>query len=74
MKILLASDFYQDWELYELEDPETVEDFRAWVPKLLAGDDCQGYGYTVVATSDDSSTEDAMREADLTWWVSDFDY
>ena len=70
MKVLLAADFYYEWTLYETED---LEAFKAWIPKMLSGDDAEGFGYTTLATQDDSTLSDALEEADLVLWISDFE-
>jgi hypothetical protein len=77
MKILITDDFYSAYELYEAsdylstDDGFSVEDYVAEQIKEKDGVDLDPDEFTLLGTQDTIDTEDAIKEADTTIFISD---
>lgn len=63
MKILLASDFYYEYELYETSDPEAL---KTWIRDMMNGrfskmDEAK---HKLLGTQDDMDADEAQAAAD----------
>ena len=68
MKILVASDFYAEYELYETNDPE---DLKEVVKRLATGEDADTSKHTVLGYQDTMDTQEAIAQADEVVFISD---
>ena len=68
MKILLAQEFFTDYELYETSDPELL---KHKIALALMGHDVDIKPAVILGTQDDMTTEEAEQQADEIIFLSD---
>ena len=71
MKVLIASDFYSEYELYETDD---IDDLREVTRRMANGEDWtpDESKHTLLVTQDDYFLEDVKAEAEVTLFITDF--
>lgn len=71
MIVLVTSDFFADFELIQTENIDKTKDR---IKEALSGKDIQiDQYYTVIGSSDDTTTEEAQKAADEVIYLSDFE-
>lgn len=65
MKILIASDFYYEYELIETNDPQNAV-------KYIRSDFQNAENVTVLGFHDTISKKNAIKQADLILFITDF--
>ena len=70
MRILVASDFYSEFELYETSDPDGLKDS---IKRLINGEDVDTNKHTILGTHDTIETQEAITQADEVIYISDFE-
>lgn len=68
MKILVASDFYSEFELYETSDPNGLKDN---IKRLINGEDVDISKHTILGTHDTIDTQEAIAQADKIIYTSE---
>lgn len=70
MKVLIASDFYSEYELYETDD---IDDLREVTRRMANGEDVSPdeTKHTLLGSQDDYWLEDVQAEADETIFITD---
>lgn len=70
MKIMIASDFYCEYEIYETSAPD---DLRAWIKDMINGrfSKLDETKHKVIGSQDDMDTESAVSMADEILYDSD---
>ena len=70
MKVLITSDFYYEYELYETDD---IDDLRETTRRMANGEDVSPdeSKHTLLGTHDDYWLEDVKAEADEIIFISD---
>lgn len=68
MKVLISSDFYENFELIEVKKKADAFDY---VVDCLEGNEPKNF--TLIASSDCMSSDDAREKADLILFTSDFE-
>lgn len=68
MKILIAGDFYSEFELYETSDPDGLKDS---IKRLINGEDVDTNKHTILGTHDTINTQEAIAQADEVVFISD---
>jgi len=74
MKVLITSDFYTDYELYETEKPNGLKN---WVALSMMQPDPLPLNpnvYRLIGTQDEITEEDARSQADEIIYTSDYAY
>lgn len=71
MKVLIASDFYSEYELYETDD---LEDLIEVTRRMANGEDItpDENKHTLLGSHDDYFLEDVKAEAEVTLFITDF--
>ena len=72
MKVLITSDFYSDFELYETEH---LNGLKNWIALSIVSDkpiDLDPKQYKLIGNQDTMDTQDAIDQADETLFTSDF--
>lgn len=71
MKVLIASDFYYEYELYETDD---LEDLIEVTRRCANGEEVfpDESKHTLLGSQDDYFLEDVKAEADATLFITDF--
>ena len=71
MKILITSDFYYEYELYETDDADGLKEL---VKRMINGEDItpDPAKYKFLGFHDDITTEEAIAAADEIIFTSDF--
>ena len=70
MKILIAGDFYSEFELYETSDPDGLKDS---IKRLINGEDVDTSKHTILGTHDTMETQETIKQADKVIYISDFE-
>ena len=70
MKVLIASDFYSEYELYETDD---IDDLREVTRRMANGENCapDPSKHILLGSQDDYWLEDVQAEADETIFITD---
>ena len=69
MKILIASDFYAEYELYETNNPEHL---KQHIAELVNGDDIvYNEHFECIGNQDTMDTQEAIAQADEVVFISD---
>ena len=70
MKILIATDFYAEYELYETDKPEGLKNY---ISLMLLGSDIEldENKYKLIGNQDTIETQEAIEQADKIIYISD---
>ena len=70
MTVMITGAFYSEYEVYKIKDSD-LNQFTKDITKLANGEDADISKYSLIASQDSTSIEDAQKTSDIVIYLED---